>query len=462
MVKKTRFPMSKQKNKNTSSVAAAHNSLVSEPGMEEHRLGQLEIDVNSLPTGQERMMKEMQEMFAAMNTRLDNIMTNQVRDPGESSHNQNQSVGGRTLGSGGTNREVRSNSAPQYLPKTVKLDFPCFNGIENPTSWVCWAEQFYYFHQTPEADRVPLASFNLEDDAQLWYQLLKEETPIISWEDFKQGLLNRYGPTQFQDFFASPLPIKRLSPAELHDRRSKGRALQVKLCKQGEAIGPWDYKEVRNKGENLKPAGFLQPLQIPTQGKNFKFKWVRTSQVEAVDQELRHREPIIKELQNRLNEAQQRMKKFYDAHRTDRNFNVGDFVYLKLQPYRQVSLALRRNLKLSPKYYGPFEILNKIGPVAYKLKLPENSRLHPVFHVSLLKKKVGMNMETLDSLPIIPEEGNTIVPLPQAILNQRKKKNREEVLVHWQGLSPSDATWENLAELRLRFPEATLEDKGVV
>ncbi|CAL5379765.1 unnamed protein product [Camellia sinensis] len=268
--------------------------------MEEQRLGQLEIDVNSLATGQERMMKEMQEMFAAMNTRLDHIMTNQVCNPGESSHNQNQSVGGRTLGSGGTNHEVCSNSAPQYLPKTVKLDFPRLNGIEDPTSWVCWAEQFYDFYQTPKADRAPLASFNLEDDAQLWYQLLKEETPIISWEDFKQGLLNRYGPTQFQDFFdeltklqqtgsvreyqaqfekllvrvgsieadvqasrpatlsaaiglarlyearcysnrrtvqpearktipnrssipnSSPLPIKRLSPAELHDRRSKG------------------------------------------------------------------------------------------------------------------------------------------------------------------------------------------------------------------------------------------------
>ncbi|CAL5328511.1 unnamed protein product [Camellia sinensis] len=147
------------------------------------------------------MMKEMQEMFAAMNTRLDHITTNQVRDPRESSHNQNQSIGGRTLGSGGTNREVRSNSASQYLPKTMKLDFPRFNGIEDLTSWVCRAEQFYYFHQTPEADRVPLASFNLEDDAQLWYQLLKEDTVIISWEDFKQGLLNRYGPTQFQDFF---------------------------------------------------------------------------------------------------------------------------------------------------------------------------------------------------------------------------------------------------------------------
>ncbi|XP_020411536.1 uncharacterized protein LOC109946859 [Prunus persica] len=83
----------------------------------------------------------------------------------------------------------------------VKLDFPHFNGLEDPTSWICRAEQFFDFHHTPETERVPLASFNLEGDAQLWFQLMKEETPITTWATFKQGLHDRYGPTQFQDFF---------------------------------------------------------------------------------------------------------------------------------------------------------------------------------------------------------------------------------------------------------------------
>ncbi|XP_028055574.1 uncharacterized protein LOC114259749 [Camellia sinensis] len=207
--------------------------------MEEQQLGQLETDVNSLATGHERMMKEIQEIFAAMNTRLDHIMTNQVRDPGESSHNQNQSVRGpgRTLGSGGTNREVRSNSAPQYLPKTVKLDFPCFNGIEDPTSWVCRAEQFYDFHQTPEADRVPLASFNLEDDAQLWYQLLKEETAIISWEDFKQGLLNRYGSTQFQDFFGELTKLQQTGSVREYQAQFEKLLVRVRRLTPSHQVG---------------------------------------------------------------------------------------------------------------------------------------------------------------------------------------------------------------------------------
>ncbi|GAA0148147.1 hypothetical protein LIER_07669 [Lithospermum erythrorhizon] len=82
-------------------------------------------------------------------------------------------------------------------------------------------------------------------------------------------------------------------------------------------------------------------------------------------------------------EAQSRMKKYADLGRTERSFQQGDLVYLKLQPYRQNSISLRKNLKLAFKYYEPFEILEKIGSIAHKLKLPDSSIIHPVFHVSL-------------------------------------------------------------------------------
>lgn len=51
-------------------------------------------------------------------------------------------------------------------------------------------------------------------------------------------------------------------------------------------------------------------------------------------------------------------------------------------------------------------------------------------------------------------------PFPQAVLDRRTRRNKEEVLIHWQGLSPVEATWEDARTMRLRFPDITLEDKG--
>ena len=62
----------------------------------------------------------------------------------------------------------------------MKLDFPRFNGIEDPTSWICCAEQFFRFHETPIEDQVALASFHLEGEAQLWYQLVQQEAETLT------------------------------------------------------------------------------------------------------------------------------------------------------------------------------------------------------------------------------------------------------------------------------------------
>ena len=83
------------------------------------------------------------------------------------------------------------------------------------------------------------------------------------------------------------------------------------------------------------------------------------------------------------------MKMFADRKRTDREFEEGDKVYLRLWPYRQMSVAVRRNLKLSPRYYGSYTVIQKMGKVAYKLDLPPDSQIFPIFHVSYLKKTIG-------------------------------------------------------------------------
>lgn len=91
------------------------------------------------------------------------------------------------------------------------------------------------------------------------------------------------------------------------------------------------------------------------------------SAVAVVDRTLQAREAARKLLQFCLKKAQTRMKHFADKHRSKRVFQIGDLVYLRLQPYRQQTVQKILNQKLSPKYYGPFPMVKKIGEVAYTL-----------------------------------------------------------------------------------------------
>ena len=86
--------------------------------------------------------------------------------------------------------------------------------------------------------------------------------------------------------------------------------------------------------------------------------------------------------------------------------------------------------------------------MAYKLDLPKDSRIHPVFHVSLLKKKIGENLPVQSMLPIVRSEDEILVPKPQAVLDRWVRKRKDEVLIHWQGLSPTEATWEDLVTMK--------------
>ncbi|GAV59674.1 Chromo domain-containing protein, partial [Cephalotus follicularis] len=111
----------------------------------------------------------------------------------------------------------------------------------------------------------------------------------------------------------------------------------------------------------------------------------------------------------------------------------------------------RRNLKLSPRFYRAFEIIQKVGNATYKLNLPVEVRIHPVFHVSCLKKKIGSIVQVQPELSHMQEEEDSILSKPQVVLDRRTRRRREEILIHWQGLSPSYATWEDLKEMKGRF-----------
>jgi hypothetical protein len=173
---------------------------------------------------------------------------------------------------------------------------------------------------------------------------------------------------------------------------------------------------------------------------------------------LQEREETAALLQQHLLRAQQRMKAQEDKHRTEREFQVGDLVYMKLQPYAQTTIAKRSNQKLGFKFFGPYEVLARVGKVAYKLKLPPGSQIHPVLHVSQLKKSVPAN-QVIDSdlsSQFLTDECFLVEPL--ALTGRRTiKRGRgfvEQIQVSWTGLPDGLKTWESEAALRHRFPGA--------
>lgn len=133
---------------------------------------------------------------------------------------------------------------------------------------------------------------------------------------------------------------------------------------------------------------------------------------------------------------------------------MGDFVYLKLQPYRQSTLKPHTKHKLLPKYYGPYQVLAKIGSVAYQLALPLNATIHNTFHVSQLKICTNPTPPAAHPIPLatLIQKG-----VPESILDRKMVKrgnnHATKVLVKWKNLPVEQASWEYYHELLHQFPE---------
>ena len=156
---------------------------------------------------------------------------------------------------------------------------------------------------------------------------------------------------------------------------------------------------------------------------------------------------IIEKVKDNLEKARTAQATQYDKHHRDVQFSIGDQVLLSTKNLNLASLVLTPSRKFLPRFVGPFEITSIISSVAYRLNLPHTMKIHPTFHISLLKPYINSD-KFLRPQPPPPEIiDNTEEFEVERIIGERKRYNHVEYLIKWKGYPDSDNTWEPLENL---------------
>ncbi|KAK6150767.1 hypothetical protein DH2020_015699 [Rehmannia glutinosa] len=138
-------------------------------------------------------------------------------------------------------------------------------------------------------------------------------------------------------------------------------------------------------------------------------------------------------------------------------YEVGEKVFLHVSAWKGI-LRFGKKGKLNPRYIGPYEILEKVGPLVYKLALPpELSQIYNVFHVSMLRKYVHDPNHVVNYTILDINKDLTYEEAPEAILERKihKLRNKDVALikVQWKGHGSNEATWEREEEVRAKYPD---------
>jgi hypothetical protein len=171
-------------------------------------------------------------------------------------------------------------------------------------------------------------------------------------------------------------------------------------------------------------------------------------------------EATVRRIQENLKATKLCQESYANKRRRPLQFEVVDHVYLKVSPMKDMKrFGVKGNL--SPRYIGPFLILEKCGKVAYKLELPPSlAGVHDIFHVSQLKKclKAPMDVVLLEVAPL--EIDLTYPEHPIKILDQKSRVTRCKMIkfykIQWSNHTVEEATWESEDFLRSRHPDFEL------
>ena len=164
----------------------------------------------------------------------------------------------------------------------------------------------------------------------------------------------------------------------------------------------------------------------------------------------------VKVIIDRLKIAQDRQKSYADNRRRDLEFQVVNQVFMRISPWKGV-LRFGNKGKLSPRYMGPYEIVERIGEVAYRLRLPpELARIHDVFHVSMLRKYIADPSHVLRDQLVELKEDLTYEDRPVQIVDRKDQVLRNKVIplvkVLWMNHGREEATWEREDQMQTQYP----------
>ncbi|CAN6482804.1 unnamed protein product [Victoria cruziana] len=171
---------------------------------------------------------------------------------------------------------------------------------------------------------------------------------------------------------------------------------------------------------------------------------------------LQHYADQVHLIRERLQTTQHRQKSYADRRRRALEFEVGDFVFLKISPTKGI-FRFGKKGKLSPRFIGPFEVIEKIGSCAYRLALsPHLSQVHDVFHISMLRKYLPDPNRQVEYADIQVDERLNIPEEPVRIIDEHVKRLRNKqipmVKVEWRHQGVQDYSWETRASMERRYP----------
>ncbi|KAL1533104.1 hypothetical protein AAHA92_33037 [Salvia divinorum] len=175
---------------------------------------------------------------------------------------------------------------------------------------------------------------------------------------------------------------------------------------------------------------------------------------------------IVRRIRQRIKEAQDRHKSYADVRRTDLQFNAGDKVFLKVSPSKRITRFGVKS-KLKPRYVGPYEILENVGPIAYRLALPPSfGNVHNVFHVSQLRKYVFDPKHVIHQEEMILNLDLSYEEKPEAILDRKVQELRNKAIasvkVLWKHHGYEEATWEVEDKMKEKYPELFVGDEQIL